>query len=1041
MCEHPILSDGRKGSGRSPRFQVNRVCLVARLLAVALAAILTAACNSSTTTSDRPVESKPAQPTAPSATTSDSQVAADVDRPDVDRPDDSSPEGESSVDRDAVIARSMELAGRQNFAAAESELTRLLVADPLDQEVKFRLAGIKAQSGDLPQAIELLSEIPIDHPQAGLAALGQSADWCFQLERYDDAEKRYLKVLELVPQAAPALRQLAYILNRQGRRHEAANYVRELCKLGDVRQDELHSLIVLGNAMYDDPSNREQPAGARPYWPIGASGLARKRFSDQDYPGVIDLLLESIDDGTASPAAVALFGLAAVEAQDDARFQWWLSLTDDSTRQFAEYWAALGAHLLASHQFEPAVRALGEAIDRDPTDLRSMSRIRQALLALDQGESSERFVERWEKVRETLRLNNRIAASASPDTDTIVELSDKLKELNRPLESVLWKAIEQYFTNAPTAERLALDQERRRLIALGQTYPSASQRLCGLDLQRFPLPEIKSAQPSALRSETELADRQTVPTPATLVNVAQTVGLNHTYRVESRPVKWGFAVYQILGGAVVAFDYDLDGNVDLYFAQGGGDPPDFQADQTNQLFRKLGESLSDVTEFADAGDQQYTIGATAGDWNQDGFPDLVVTNLGVDSLLINNGDGTFSRQPLTTSISRNRIPSSVAIADLNGDRLPDIYQANYVDDPRMVLKPTTNDSGQPILPVLPSKYDAAADRLIRNDGAGGFVDERLTTDPADDRTSLGLVITDFDNKPGVEIFVANDMNPNQLWTQSPSDGWQDVGTLRGCAYSFTGAATAAMGVAAGDLDGNGTIDLHVTNYEQENVSLFLSDDGTFQDRNIQYRLAKDSHEVLGFGTQAIDYDNDGLTDLVVANGHIEDAVENKSSFRQLPQLFSNLGGQFQLAAVSDESGYWSSTHLGRGLATLDYNRDGKRDVVITHIDEPSALLLNQTPTDHHWLQLKLIGTTSERDSVGARVRVQLGSRELTDWVIAGDGYLCHNEDVVCFGLGGSDKAESIEVRWPSGQQQVFSDIQSNQRLLLIEGQSEPFALN
>jgi hypothetical protein len=248
-----------------------------------------------------------------------------------------------------------------------------------------------------------------------------------------------------------------------------------------------------------------------------------------------------------------------------------------------------------------------------------------------------------------------------------------------------------------------------------------------------------------------------------------------------------------------------------------------------------------------------------------------------------------------------------------------------------------------------------------------------------------------------------------------------------------------MGVAAGDFDHNGTIDLHVTNYEQENVSLFLNHDGVFQDRNIQYQLAEASHDVLGFGTQAIDYDNDGRRDLVVANGHIEDAVKNKSPFKQLPQLFCNLDGHFGITDVADTSNYWNSPHLGRGMAALDFDRDGRQDIVITHIEEPSVLLLNQTPSDHHWLQLQLVGTGSERDSTGARIRVRFGQHELSDWVIAGDGYLCHNEDVVCFGLGDASQVDAIEVSWPSGQQQVFQKVASDQRLLLIEGQRDPFS--
>lgn len=944
------------------------------------------------------------------------------------------------IDRKEVISRSDDQVARQDFAAAAADLKKLLVVDPMDVEVLFRLANVMAMSGDLPKAIDLLSAIPDDHPQAGLPALGQSADWCLQLERYDQAEQLYLKVLALAPQAAPALRQLAYILNRQGRRHEAAVHIRELCKMGDILIDELNSLVALSDAIYNDPSNPESiRAGQRAYWPIGAMGLARKQYDDEEFSEVVNLLHESVADGTARPAAVALYGLAVAETQDEARFQLWLSRTNDQTRQFAEYWSALGAYLLDQKEFQQAARALVEAIDRDPTDLSSLARLRNALLAMKQDEAAQRVIDRWRRVRESLRANNRIAATHPPEPDAIAELVSILGELDRPLEAVLWKAIEQHFRGAPKSEQIALKTEQQQLVASGQMFPLLEQRLCGLDREQYPMPKLDAvARPAPPIARAN--GRQATFTPAMLVNAAEQIGLNHTYRVASQPVELGFAVYQILGGGVVVFDYDLDGNTDLYFAQGGADPPEFRGNQTNQLYRNTDSTLVDVTQFASASEFQYTIGVAAGDWNQDGFPDLVVTSIGVDVLLVNNGDGTFTRNSLTKSVNKNRVPSSVAMADLTGDGLPDIYQANYVDDQRMVLKPPTNDLGQPLLPVLPSKYAPGADRLLVNDKTGGFSPSRLTSDPADNSTSLGLVIANFDDEPGLEIFVANDMDANQLWSQTVSKQWVDVALLRGCAFSYTGAATASMGVASGDFDNNGRLDLHVTNYQDENASLFLNNGGSFQDRSLQYQIAAASRDVLGFGTQAIDYDNSGRRDLVVANGHIEDAVENNSAFRQFPQLFCNLGDRFQIADVTDASNYWNSRHLGRAMATLDFDRDGRTDLVITHIEEPSALLLNQTPTDHHWLQIQLVGTNSERDGTGARIRLRLGQREMTDWAIAGDGYLCHNENIVSFGTGMETSIDELVVDWPSGDQQVFHGIPADQRLLILENQDEPFTL-
>ncbi len=993
--------------------------VITRGLMLVIVGAVTTGCDSRPTT------------TKPTATTSD--VAHVTKSPAL-------PESATATDRESIIARSEELVGQQDYPAAAAELKKLLLVDPGDVEVLFRLAGIEANAGNLAGAVDLLDGIPLDHPEAGLAALGQSADWCFQLKRYEEAELRYRKVLELAPEAAPALRQLAYLLNRQGRRHEAARYVQKLCELGNVRQDELHGLIALSDAMYDDPAGSvNKLANENPYWPIGPWGEARKQFNDQQFTAAVESLQQSVADRTAPPAVVALYGRAAAEAQDSQSFQWWLAQTDDQTREFAEYWAALGTYLLSEGRFEEAARALAEAIDRDPTDLLSIGRLRQAFLVLQDDQAAQRLTDHWTSIRETLRANNRVAATNPPDPEAIAELASRLKGLNRPLEAVLWQAIELHYRAAPQSERLKLNQQRQQLVASGSMFPSRSQRLCGLELARYRLPKIDVIE----QSESDIArprDNSETPTPATFQNVAQQVGLNHTYAVASQPVDFGFAVYQMLGGGAVVLDYDLDGYCDLYFAQGGSDPPTFSAARSNQLYRHCDAAVFDVTAVAAAEERQYSIGMTAGDWNQDGFPDLVIANIGIDMLLINNGDGTFQRRPITNKINTNRIPSSVAIADLTGDGLPDILQASYVDDPRRVMKPPTDDSGQPLSPILPSKFRPGADVLVRNDGAGDFTINPLTPSAKADATSLGLIVTDFDGKPGNEIFVGNDLKPNQLWVRLASQGWSDVAPVRGCAFSFTGSATASMGVAAGDFQNNGTLDLHITNYQDENASLFLSERGMYQDRNVQQRIASASHAVLGFGTQSIDYDNDGRRDLVVTNGHIDDAVDNSAPFRQPPQLFANLGGRFELVDVSDSSKYWNDSHVGRGLARLDFDRDGKSDIVITHLEQPSALLLNQTSTDHHWLQLRLVGTSSERDSVGARIRVRCGQFESTDWVIAGDGYLSHNEELVCFGLGKATKIDQIIIDWPSGSGQVFKKIPADQRLLIIENEDEPYVL-
>ncbi len=945
------------------------------------------------------------------------------------------------LDRDAVIAKADELAGQQDFSAASAELRKLLLVNPQDVEVLFRVAGIEAQAGKLAEAVDLLDEIPADHPEAGLPALGQSADWCFQLKRYDEAERRYREVLTRAPSAAPALRQLAYLLNRQGRRHEAGRHIRQLCRLGNVRQDELHALIALSVAMYDEPTGSPATAaGQYPYWPIGPWGEARKLLNDEEYQQAAELLYPSIADGSAPPAIVALYGRIVAEAQEDAKFHWWLSQTNQQTHQHAEYWAALGTHLVSQRKFKQAARALAEAIDRDPTDMVSMSRMRQTLATLGDDEGAQKWFDRWNEVRNIIDTNNRVATADQPDLDAMEELASMLLKQKRPLESLLWRSIRGHYQGAPLSEMQKLNQQRQQLLTSKTAFPDQQARLCGLDIDAYPLPKIEpvSAPLDPVRKEIEppsvVAGR--------FVDGAASVGLHHTFHVESQPIKQRFSIYQTLGGGVAVLDYDLDGAPDLYLAQGGGDPPTFRGTQTNQLFQHRGGRLADVTDQASLLEHQYSIGVTTGDWNQDGFADLIVANIGVNMLMINNGDGTFAGHPIDPQPDTNRVPTSAALADITGDRLPDLFQVFYVDDPTMTVKPPVDEAGRVKLTVSPNNFDPCPDWLVKNDGRGRFELEVQTLSALSEACAgLGVVITDFDGSDGNEVFVGNDTFPNQLWRQNPSGNQlSDTAPLLGCAYGFSGGATGAMGIATGDFDRSGTLDIHITNYENENSNLYLNKEDAYQDRNVQYRLGAASRNLVGFGSQAIDYDNDGRLDLVATNGHLDDAKSIRGTYRQPLQLFQNLGDQFRLIDFAESPGYCGNHHVGRGLAKLDFNQDGKLDFVITHVEQPTALLINETPSDHHWLQIRLVGKISERDSIGARVHVRAGGNEWTAWVTAGDGYLSRNENIVCFGLGHSSSIDEVTVDWPTGKQQHFKQLPANQRLLIVENEQEPYTL-
>ena len=248
-----------------------------------------------------------------------------------------------------------------------------------------------------------------------------------------------------------------------------------------------------------------------------------------------------------------------------------------------------------------------------------------------------------------------------------------------------------------------------------------------------------------------------------------------------------------------------------------------------------------------------------------------------------------------------------------------------------------------------------------------------------------------------------------------------------------------MGIASGDFDRNGTLDLHVTNFENEPVNLFLqSTDGVFIDEVNRKGLGQTSFGVLGFGTQAADFDNDGWLDLAVLNGHVYDGRVDDIPFRMLPQLFEGNRDGFLLHSETKAGDYWSGKKLGRTLVTLDWNQDGRVDLLASHLDRPIALLQNNAP-GQSWIQFELVGTVSEREAIGAEVQVVAGGERWTGWQIGGDGLMCSNESVIHFGIGDKTEPVSVEIQWPSGSRTVVDDLPINRRYLIVEGQAKPLA--
>jgi len=488
---------------------------------------------------------------------------------------------------------------------------------------------------------------------------------------------------------------------------------------------------------------------------------------------------------------------------------------------------------------------------------------------------------------------------------------------------------------------------------------------------------------------------------------------------------------QTFGGGVLVLDYDGDGLPDLFFVN-GAPLPGYDGPRTGSaLYRHRGDgTFTDVTEAAGlSSGVSYDMGGAAADADNDGDIDLFVTSFGADRLFRNNGDGTFTDHTAASGIDEPLWSSSAAFFDLEGDGFLDLYVARYLDDSigRSKLCPAAI--------CHPQQFEAVDHRLFRNRGDGTFEDASTAVGVAGHAgRGLGVVASDYDGDGDPDLYVANDTDPNFLWR---NDGGRlsEQGLEAGVAYNEAGVAEAGMGTDWGDVDRDGLFDLIVTNFDLERNTLYRNlGGGRFADATSLVGLGDRSLTELGFGCELADLDNDGWLDLVVTNGHIlEDIEEIQPNFRhaQPAQLFWNAGGGFQ--EISSEVGpALSRPRVGRGLALLDFDRDGDLDLALASNGGPAEVLENQGARERSWLALHLAGSLSNRDAVGARIEVEAAGLRQVEELRAGTSYLSQSELAVHFGLGGAESAE-VTVRWPSGEVEPLGRLSAGKRYLVKEG--------
>lgn len=514
------------------------------------------------------------------------------------------------------------------------------------------------------------------------------------------------------------------------------------------------------------------------------------------------------------------------------------------------------------------------------------------------------------------------------------------------------------------------------------------------------------------------------------VNVAPEVGVDFVHRNGASPQK---RLPETNGPGVAFFDYDNDGDQDLYLVN-GGDMVRGRQGAANGLYVNDNGRFTDRAAAAKAQGQSYGMGVLAGDYDGDGDQDLYLSAWGPDQLLAQGADGVFEDVTAASGLGNPDWGMSALYLDYDRDGDLDLFVANYVHF-RLGEQPWCGRADLDLRFYCdPRQFDPSLDRLYRNDGEGGFSEVGPEIGIDQTGNGLGAISADFDEDGWPDLYVANDLTANLLY-MNRQGRFAEEGLLAGVAFSNDGAVQAGMGVDAGDYDGDGDEDLFVTNYQLENNNLYRNDGDFFYDYSGEAGIAKRSLDYLGWGALFFDADNDGLLDLFVANGHVHDNIGQYDAlvtYPQKAQLFSYSGAGRFTERTEEAGPAFAASYVGRGAAWADYDEDGDVDLALTCLGGAAALLRNDTPQTGHWLQLRLGGQGGNANGIGARVLATIGGRRSLHTIRAGSGFLSTSQKAVHLGLGAATQVDRLEIRWPSGRVQILKNVAAGQRLLIEE---------
>jgi hypothetical protein len=532
--------------------------------------------------------------------------------------------------------------------------------------------------------------------------------------------------------------------------------------------------------------------------------------------------------------------------------------------------------------------------------------------------------------------------------------------------------------------------------------------------------------------------------PLWFEDVTASVGLH--FQHDPGPIDDTYFLPQIMGSGAAFFDFDNDGRLDIYLLQNGGP----NSTSTNRLFRQGPDGrFTDVSAGSGLDVAGYGMGVAIADVNNDGWPDVLVTEYGRLRLFLNNGNGTFTDISKEAGLSSTLWGTSASFVDYDRDGWLDLVVVNYVDyDP---LKPCADGGGRRKY-CPPARYGYSVTKLYRN--LGPLRGDKRKIVAFEDVTAksglghvpgpgLGVVCADFDGDGWPDIFVANDAEANRLWLNQHDGTFKEDALVRGIAFNCTNAKQANMGIALGDVDGSGRFAVFVTHLTEETNTLWMQNPrGMFQDRTGVAKLATPRWRGTGFGTLFGDFDHDGALDLAVVNGRVSRGPPGGNNalnaywndYAERNQLFVNDStGKFRDVSPSNDP-FCGTAWISRGLTCGDINGDGALDLLVTTVGGPALLYRNCAPKRGHWLMVRAIDPALHRDAYGATITVETPERQWVGGIYPGQSYLCSLEPRAHFGLGQAAHIDGIRVVWPDGSAEAFPGCAADQSIQLRKGE-------